>query len=467
MTGLVVASTASNAQSGAAAAWTITAPAGITIRRLDVQRAFQKWDRDWNVAVSTAEGATLDTCQIGGAQVSCSKGLDAGTQTAVYAELGTRSVSFGVQCLATHDCSGGTTPIQAWIAVYSAIVSVEDPAPPAIEPLSGALIAPGWHEGTERIDLAASDASGIKRLSLTAGDTTLYDQPQSCDFSRMQPCPASKRETLNVDTSRLPDGTHQLKAVATDAADQPAIATAVLKVDRHAPEKPTGLAVERNPDGTLALVWTNPDQGTAAPITGARYEVCDAAGSNCVAGELMGGRDIARVGSLAIPAGEHLVRVWLQDEAGHADPASAASLAVDPATISARRVVDTGPPVLLPDGPAPSSRLRITKARRTGTTLTLSGTIARAATATITAGVARTKTGKPVRQARTKARRGKWTLRIKLTPALRKTGTMYLSVRFAGQQSFRKTTLLRRLSKKPPRRGSTATEFSLETRSAR
>ena len=46
----------------------------------------------------------------------------------------------------------------------------------------------------------------MKWLSLTAGGTTLYDQPQSCDNSRMQPCPASKRETVAVDTSKLPTG---------------------------------------------------------------------------------------------------------------------------------------------------------------------------------------------------------------------------------------------------------------------
>jgi hypothetical protein len=240
----------------------------------------------------------------------------------------------------------------------------------------------------------------------------------------------------------------------------------VLRIDRHAPEPPTGLTVERNTDGTFALAWTNPDQGTAAPITGARYEVCESAASNCVAGELVAGRDITRIGSVSLPSGEHVVKVWLQDEAGNVDSATAAALTVDPATISARRAVDTNPPVLLPDGPAPSPRLRVTRARRSGATLTLSGTVTRGATARIAAEVARTKTGKAVAKARTKPRRGKWSLRIRLTPALHKASAMYLSVTFAGQQSFRKTTLHRRLSRKPPRRGSTGTEFSVESGSA-
>ena len=35
----------------------------------------------------------------------------------------------------------------------------------------------------------------------------------------MQPCPAGVRESIVVDTSRLEDGTWELKAVVTDAAE--------------------------------------------------------------------------------------------------------------------------------------------------------------------------------------------------------------------------------------------------------
>ena len=183
-------------------------------------------------------------------------------------------------------------------------------------------------------------------------------------------------------------------------------ATATLRIDRHAPATPIALAVSatrtrrwrwcgrilirgrRRRSWVRATTSVTPPGRTASPRA------------------FVPGRDIARVPSVAIPAGEHVVRVWLQDEAGNVDPATAATLAVDPSTVSARRAVDTNPPVLLPDGPAPSAKLRITKARRTGSTLTLSGTIARGATATIQAAVARTKTGKAVATAKTKPRRG-------------------------------------------------------------
>jgi hypothetical protein len=216
----------------------------------------------------------------------------------------------------------------------------------------------------------------------------------------------------------------------------------------------------------LAFAWTNPDQGSAAPITGARYEVCDALGVTCVAGGTVAGGNIERLASVAIGAGEHVVKVWLQDEAANADSANAATITVDPGTISARRVVATNPPVLDP-GPAPSPGLRITTARRTGSTLTLSGKIARRATARIAATVSKGKTTKTLATARTNPKKGKWSLRIKLTSTLRRSTAFYVTVVYAGQQAFAKSTVRRHLSKRPARQGSTAEEFSVENRSAR
>jgi hypothetical protein len=250
---------------------------------------------------------------------------------------------------------------------------------------------------------------------------------------------------VTPDTSALADGTYEVKAVATDAADQPSVATAVLRVDRHAPEKPLELAVERNPDATLAFVWRNPDQGVAAPINAARYAICDAAGANCVAGDPVSGENIARLPSVAVPAGEHVVRVWLQDAAGHADPATAATLVVDPTTISARRAVGTNPPALRPDD-APSPGLRVTRVRRSGSTLTLTGTIARAATATISAKVSRQRGSKSLASGKAKPKAGKWTLKVRLTSTLRRAGAVYVTVTYAGQQRYRKATLQRRVS---------------------
>jgi hypothetical protein len=270
------------------------------------------------------------------------------------------------------------------------------------------------------------------------------------------------RTTFSVDTSKLPDGTYDLIATATDAAGQEGTAAGVLRVDQSAPAAPSQLLIARNADGTYALSWTNPNQGTASPIVAARVQVCEAAG--CGETTVRGGRDINQIGSIALPAGERTIKVWLEDEAGHAEQGNAVALTVDPSTVEAPGVLDTRPPVLLPTGLAPSPRLRVTKAKRAGAILTLSGTIVRGASASIRADVSRRRNTASLAGARTKPKKGRWSLRVRLTTGLRRANTFYVGVVYAGQQSFRKTTLHRRLSKKPLRRGSTATEFSVESR---
>ena len=167
-----------------------------------------------------------------------------------------------------------------------------DPAPPTLEPLN---VSPGWQSGSQPLVVAAADASGVKSLSVSAGATKLFERQLSCDYSRMQPCPATARDSVVLDASKLGDGTYEFKVVATDAADQAGTATATLKVDRRAPGPPQDLAVLRNADGTLAFVWSNPDQGTAAPVATAHYEVCDALGAAC-AESVVSGSGIARYG---------------------------------------------------------------------------------------------------------------------------------------------------------------------------
>jgi hypothetical protein len=314
------------------------------------------------------------------------------------------------------------------------------------------------------VEVAASDASGVGTVSLKAGGVTFGSQEQGCDYSRMQPCPSGMRTAFIVDTAKVPDGTYDLVATATDAARQSGTAAGVLRVDRSAPAAPSQFAITRNPDQTFGLSWINPDQGTASPIVAARVQVCEVTG--CGETVIREGRDINQIASIALPSGERTIKVWLEDEAGHTEPGNAAALTVDPSTVEAPRVLDTRPPVLLPAGLAPSSRLRLTRAKRSGAILTLSGTIARSATAAIRADVSRGRTTASLAGARTKPKKGRWSLKVRLTTGLRRADAFYVSVVYAGQQTFRKTTLHRRLSKKPPRRGSTSTEFSVESGSA-
>ena len=424
----------------AGASWTIAAPAGLQLDRLDVKRALGRISAAWYVtrvdAGAGARGVRRDdgsTCRLGGG----------GSDPIAYTGLNAPSVTFRLECLPPDDdlACVGRNNTQAWVALYSATARVSDPAPPALEPLN---VSPGWQNGSEPLVVAAADASGVKSLSVSAGATKLFERQLSCT-TRMQPCPASARDSVVLDASKLGDGTYDLKAVATDAADQAGTATATLKVDRHAPESPRDLAVLRNADGTLAFVWDNPDQGATAPVAAVHYEVCDALGAACTE-SVVTGSAIARVNSVAVPAGSHVVRVWLQDEAGNADRASAVTLTIDPASVSAPRAINLNPPVL---AAADAPGFRVTSARRSGSTLTLSGTIARAASARISAKV--TPSARPSATARTNPRRGRWTIKVKLTSTLRRATTFSVKLTYAGQPAFRASTIRRPLTQSPGR----------------
>ena len=156
---------------------------------------------------------------------------------------------------------------QAWVALYSATARVSDkPAPPTLEPLNTSRA--GLARAVSRVVVSAVDASGVAVRELRAGATELGRRQQSCDYSRMQPCPASARGRT-VDTSKVADGTYDLKASAVDAARQQGTTRGVLRVDANAPAAPSQLGIARNADGTLALSGPILGQGTAAPIVGA------------------------------------------------------------------------------------------------------------------------------------------------------------------------------------------------------
>ena len=54
---------------------------------------------------------------------------------------------------------------------------------------------------------------------------------------------------------------------------------------------------------------------------------------------------------------------------------------------------------------------------------------------------------------------------MKLGSSLQRSSAFYLTLKFAGQgERYRKTTLNRRLVRKPARLGSTSVDFKLETR---
>jgi hypothetical protein len=172
-----------------------------------------------------------------------------------------------------------------------------------------------------------------------------------------------------------------------------------LRVDRRAPGPPVGLTIQQREDGTYVYAWSNPDPQGTAPI---------------VAAHLSDGTVVRGAGIERLEAQTGDGRVWLEDEAGNADPANAAG----PGGSSA---VGTQRPILRTSGPS----LKVLRPRRSGRVLVVRGTVV--GSARVKATLTR---GRHVVRASAKPRNGRWTIRIRLTPALRRAGTNVLTVRY-------------------------------------
>jgi hypothetical protein len=239
---------------------------------------------------------------------------------------------FETRCFAATGCptkASGFTPGNA--ALFSAAnvsVRVDDWTVPTLVPHHGAAWGGGWHRGYEEAWTSYTDNVGIMltRLLVDGVQREVQDYRDGrwpdwvrCDFTRPRPCVDVVPGGLGLDTSSLADGLHRVNVEAVDAAGNVGGVYHDINVDNHAPGKPDGVALEgtegwrRGNDFTVR--WANP-AGQAAPVVRARYQLCD--GAQCIDGV----HDANDVSSLPIRvprAGEHTLRVWLEDAAGNHD----------------------------------------------------------------------------------------------------------------------------------------------------
>lgn len=101
---------------------------------------------------------------------------------------------------------------------------------------------------------------------------------------------------------------------------------------------------------TPTITGEVPPGGDAPPVTEARFVVCDAAGTSCGATQSVPVSGPAFSLSPTVGQGMHVVRVWLADVTGSADPASAGSVVVGfddgapspPVDLAAHGIGETG-----------------------------------------------------------------------------------------------------------------------------
>jgi hypothetical protein len=401
------------ADSGDRAEMTFIPLPGTTITRLRYWRAIHIGPEDKYlpyISLSTRSNV-IDTCIIGG-QSTCYAGGDdwfpndaTMTNRSSYRDLtgiSASSIIVGLYCADSdvHTCGNGSSLTHVDAEIFSAFLTISDPAPPTVGTPTGAgWTADTWSQGTLPLSLASSDTTGISATRVYADGSLIASLQRRCSYDRPRPCTDEPAGAVGLPTAGLADGAHQIAVGGVDAAGNETRVqrAAPLLVDTHAPAAPVGL-VSQAPSSTenrFEAHWSL-SHDTGSPIVAARYQLCQAA----VCGAVQTAPSLTAVDGLALAAeGDASLRVWLVDGVGHEAPDAAATIALRyaPQTLDPGppRAPDLAPTPILPaqqpqlnrtPRPAPKATpaLKITSLRHSGRRITLRGTISARASGRVT-----------------------------------------------------------------------------------
>jgi hypothetical protein len=228
------------------AGWTFRAPAGTTIRRVEIGRntaarasaddaatpaAENGW---WNVIARAGDvpgGQRViapETC-VGDTAAFCVK-----PAAVVAYDIGEPVVSWGVQCAGptvnslcfTGDGAGN----HAGVNLHSARVTIDDPVAPAVYP---GLLESGFRRAGEVITATAADSAGIRSLRVVVDGVERAVRTEQCDYRRPSPCPAELG--LVYDFAGTADGRHTVTTIAEDAASNISRIERIVDVDATPP----------------------------------------------------------------------------------------------------------------------------------------------------------------------------------------------------------------------------------------
>lgn len=451
--------------------WTFTAPAGTTIASIAYDRYTGLNNGDgWNTRLRLSTGEEFDSCTIPFNEISCSVGSGpAGTGGQITRSgLAATSMTWGLLCATggSGQCSAGASIHRAWAAMYGSTVTINDPTNPSMGAASGALASTtGYRRGSVSGTLSATDATGIKQTSVYV-DGVQYDATaRTCDFTFVVPCSNLAGATVALSSAQISDGSHSVQLAAQDAAGNESKTPAVsMTFDNTAPVAPTGLNVAGGTTKTtnsFNVSWANPG-GQVSPLTTVHYRIGSGSEQTMPLTTSLTGVQLPGAGSYPLT-------VWLEDEAGNATQANAATTTLTyspssggggggggggstptaptpaPVTAPTPEPTPTPTPTVPAAVPAPPSAqnpvpavLRITEPSLSRGTLRLSGTIAHSATGRVTVTYTARVNGRKVSQ-KTTARlvNGRYSVKLRLRGALAKTKRGTVSVTYAGNRSVK------------------------------
>jgi hypothetical protein len=177
-----------------------------------------------------------------------------------------------LECLLGGPTIGCTRSVPSTMRLSGVTFTLADSAVPQAT-LGGALVAPGWHRGAAPLELTGGDVgAGLAAAAATIDGTSVLSVGPACSVqaiegetrgTKMQPCPPTATRSVEVDTSRLADGDHTVRACATDfAGNQGCAPDARIEVDNSPPAISFVSADEGEVAATVSDRYAGPASGT-------------------------------------------------------------------------------------------------------------------------------------------------------------------------------------------------------------
>ena len=327
-----------SASAGRVARMSLAAPPQSELRALTYSRRLHSIDEAWEIRL-LAGSTLLEACILSVGETQCPD--PTGGHFAASLPTGTEMVELAAFCVAAP-CPYTPGPLHDFgAAIYSSVVTVEEnvaPTPGAVG-VTGTNAA-GWLTAGATASLNGSDTLGLRRIEVvdaSNGNAVVGTVTNNgCVDWSVLPC-SEPSAGLGIGLSgtvplgALTDGTHQLRARAVDAANNPALGAPVtVKIDRTSP-----VAAPKTASGSVAatsvsFAWDGPAGTQQAPIIGGRMKACTgpALAQSCTWKTVASG-----AGSSELPLGNDgdltTVQIELTDEAGNVGLSPAVELRRD------------------------------------------------------------------------------------------------------------------------------------------
>lgn len=225
----------------------------------------------------------------------------------------------------------------SWSSIRALTITIQDDQGPGAG-IGGDILAGGWRRGGQGVGFWGGDTGGGIRFSETSIDgarVNLTEYPCSKALiggvwkaTMMRPCLTGVSGGAAIDTTRFSDGPHGIHHCVTDfAGNVGCTPEQTIAIDNNPPAHPRTLTLAGGENwrrvDDFDFSWANPDQGPASQIWGAYWRITGPAGYDTGV-KFAPGAGIAAVPDRFVPApGLYNFQVWLRDEAGNDNPASA------------------------------------------------------------------------------------------------------------------------------------------------